>query len=47
MQVRAEAIEQRMLVAEYRAHPEEFYEYEADEDGEAEDDEAEPEEVHT
>ena len=44
---RAEAIAERMLVAEYRAHPEEFYEYEADEAGETEDDEAEPEEVHT
>jgi len=43
---RAEAIAERMLVAEYRVHPEEFYDYEADEDGETEDDEAE-EEVRT
>jgi len=28
---RAEEIAERMLLAEYRAHPEEFYEYEADE----------------
>ena len=44
---RAEEIAERMLVAEYRAHPEEFYEYEEDEDDEAEDGEAEPEEVRT
>jgi NADH-quinone oxidoreductase subunit J len=42
---RAEAIAERMLVAEYRAHPEEFYEYEAEE---AEDEDEEPsEEVRT
>jgi NADH-quinone oxidoreductase subunit J len=48
---RAEEIAQKMLVAEYRAHPEEFYEYEAGEDGEETDEDsgedAESEEVRT
>jgi NADH-quinone oxidoreductase subunit J len=47
---RAEAIAQRMLVAEYRAHPEEFYEVGEDEDEDTDEEageEAESEEVRT
>jgi len=46
---RAEAIAERMLLAEYRAHPEEFYEYEAERAEAAEGDGAEEasEEVRT
>jgi NADH-quinone oxidoreductase subunit J len=44
---RAEAIAERMLVAEYRAHPEEFYEYEAEEAEDEDEDEEPSEEVRT